>query len=128
MTDTTPHSDSELSKLLDRNEHIKERRKQLISIIPVESDFLAVSAAVEKKLVEEFGEPIYLEAALIQWADRRAEKLVGEAQEDVLEDFRSFVFNRHYDGTWDGQGATINGTIDTELREYAALTATKEGG
>ena len=45
--------------------------------------------------------------------------LLLDAQEKTLEDFRLFVFGRHYDGTWDGRGATFNGMVDTELREYA---------
>lgn len=49
---------------------------------------------------------------------KRAEALMDKVRRETLEDFRVFVFNRHYDGTWDGRGATFNGMVDTELRAY----------
>lgn len=49
------------------------------------------------------------------------ERYITAQQQGLLEEFRLFVFGRHYDGTFDGSGATFNGMVDTELREFARI-------
>jgi hypothetical protein len=120
----TPHSDSELDEILD-DFHDEPNEEQAGCAVNWEDD---CDCGLDEA-----------KTALIQWADRRAEKLVVEAEKEwlivyltnALELYKGIRPARPEDlsmSQWHGLVEAIDTGITSIESELAALTATKEEG